>query len=76
MKPDTTALDVQRITEALTEIRKMAQDHPAFFVDAFTERDIDALVKEGGDVCDWTMIAIIADDALNQNDQGDGPDGQ
>lgn len=56
-----------QIVEALTEIRKMAMEHPAFYEDAFKERNIDALVEEGGDVCDWTMIAILADDALRPN---------
>lgn len=27
-------------------------------------RDIQGLCDEGGEVCDWTMIAILADDAL------------
>ena len=51
--------------EALAEIRRMAMEHPAFSLDAFEQRDIDALCEEGGDVCDWTMIAIHADDGLN-----------
>lgn len=51
--------------EALSEILKMAKEHPAFDEVAFDARDIKALCNVGGDVCDWTMIAIIADDALN-----------
>ena len=27
--------------------------------------DFDALCEEGGGICDWTMIAIHADDGLN-----------
>ncbi len=52
---------------ALTEIRKMAMEHPAFYEAAFKERDIDALCEEGGDMCDWTMVAILSDDALRNN---------
>jgi hypothetical protein len=51
-------------TEALTEILKMAKEHPCFDEDCFTRRDIDQLAKQGGDVCDWTMIAIHAEDGL------------
>jgi hypothetical protein len=50
--------------KALEKIRKMAMDHFAFDKDLFDSRDIDELVMRGGDICDWTMIAIIADDAL------------
>ena len=50
--------------EALEEIRRMAMDHPSFWQEAFDSRDMDALIEEGGDICDWTTIAILADDAL------------
>ncbi len=56
--------EIVKLRSALTEIGKMAKDHPAFYRAAFDDRDIDALVNEGGDTCDWTMIAILADDAL------------
>jgi hypothetical protein len=49
---------------ALTEIRERAMDHPAFDKVSFDNRDIATIVSEGGDVCDWTMIAILASDAL------------
>ena len=51
-------------TSALETIRKMAMEHHCFDVDCFERRDIDALVAKGGDICDWTMVAIHADDAL------------
>jgi hypothetical protein len=49
---------------ALEEIRKMAMEHPCFDADCFKRRDIDGLCNQGGDICDWTMVAIHADDAL------------
>jgi len=52
------------VKEALETIRDMAMDHPCFDGEAFEKRDMDALTEVGGDVCDWTVIAIIADDAL------------
>lgn len=54
--------------EALKSIRKTAMDHPAFMLDEFERRDIDVICKAGGDCCDWTMIAITADDALKSNE--------
>ena len=64
----TGGCSLDSLVGALTEIRKMAMEHPAFYKEAFDSRDIDALCDEGGDVCDWTMIAILADDALRPND--------
>lgn len=58
------ALDSVKAREALEEIRKMAMDHPCFDADCFERRDIDGLCALGGDVCDWTMIAIHAEDGL------------
>ena len=52
------------LIDALTEIRRMAMEHPAFDADCFDRRDIDGLCNQGGDICDWTMVAIHADDAL------------
>lgn len=54
----------KKMADALREIRRMAQDHPAYWHEAFMDRNINALAKEGGDICDWTMVAITADDAL------------
>lgn len=51
-------------TSALETIRKLAMEHHCFDADCFERRDIDALVAKGGDICDWTMVAIHADDAL------------
>lgn len=53
---------------ALESILDSAMNHPCFDTDAFNARDIDALIKEGGDVCDWTMIGIEADRALKGDD--------
>ena len=54
---------------ALEKIRMMAMDHPCFDADCFERRDIDGLCDQGGDICDWTMVAIHADDALRSNDR-------
>ena len=50
--------------EALQRIFDMAANHPAFDEDIFDSRDWDGLVDIGGDICDWTTIAIIAADAM------------
>lgn len=50
--------------DALKRIRSMAMDHPCFDEEKFEKRDLEGLAEEGGDICDWTMLGIIADDAL------------
>jgi hypothetical protein len=62
-------MNYDTMLKALQEILNEASDHPAFDRSAFESRDIDSLVKQGGDICDWTMIAIIAADALSNNEQ-------
>ena len=57
------------LVRALEEIRRKAMDHPCFDSDCFERRDVDGLCEQGGDICDWTMVAILADDALRSNDQ-------
>lgn len=52
------------IVSALKEIRRMAMEHPCFDADCFERRDMKGLCDKGGDICDWTMVAIHADDAL------------
>ncbi len=52
------------LLDALKRIRSMALEHPCFDSEKFEQRDLDGLAEEGGDICDWTMLAIIADDAL------------
>jgi len=56
--------NIQNLINALEAIREKAMEHPMFWDEAFEARDIDGLINEGGDCCDWTMIAIEADDAL------------
>lgn len=58
-KPSTDPL-----REALKTIRDKAMDHSKFDREAFYAKDLEALAKIGGDTCDWTEIAIIADEAL------------
>lgn len=55
---------IEPLVAALTEIRRMAMDHPCFHETLFDNRDFKGLEDQGGDCCDWTMVAIIADDAL------------
>ena len=52
------------IAQNLESIFKRASDHPAFDGELFKNRDYDGMCKVGGDVCDWTLIAIDAEDAL------------
>lgn len=55
---------IRAVVSALIEIRKMAMEHSCFDADCFERRDIDGLCDQGGDICDWTMVAIHADDGL------------
>lgn len=55
---------LHELADALEQIRSMAEGHAAFDEVAFINRDFDALSKAGGATSDWTMIAILADDAL------------
>ncbi len=55
---------MKNLLAALTHIRSIAMDHPCFDQEKFEQRDLEGLAEEGGDICDWTMLAIIADDAL------------
>lgn len=64
---------VRRLVSALEEIRTRAMDHPCFDVDCFQRRDIDALIDQGGDIFDWTIVAILADDALRLNAEPSQP---
>jgi len=57
-------LELKPLVEALESILATAKEHPAFAQDRFDDRDMDALENEGGDVADWTQIAITAADAL------------
>lgn len=59
----------QKLVESLVEIRRRAMDHPLFDETAFAARDLDELAKTGGDICDWTTIAILADDALKTEEK-------
>jgi hypothetical protein len=63
------AIGLLELVSALEEIRKMAMEHPCFDADCFDRRDIDGLCNQGGDICDWTMVAIHADDALRAYDK-------
>ena len=60
-------MKTNELTDALELIRKMAMDHACFDEDCFDRRDVSGLCAQGGDICDWTMVAIHADDALKSN---------
>ena len=53
-----------RLKMVLEGIKQRAMDHAAFDEDAYRSRNIEQLVKKGGDVCDWTMLAIVAHDCI------------
>lgn len=59
----------QLMWNALEDVLDRATEHPCFDRDCFDRRDVDGLCDQGGDICDWTMIAIIADDALKAASQ-------
>ena len=56
----------KKVKELIESIRDRAMEHPAFDGDCFDDRDYDTLVAEGGEICDWTLTAIEADDALKE----------
>ena len=58
------------LIKALKSIRESAMDHPCFSKYYFRQRDIDGLSDIGGDVCEWTLIAIEADNALQLVGEG------
>lgn len=57
LKSEADAI-IDGLIESLESALKTAIQHPAFDELAYANYDIDALVKEGGDTCDWTMLAI------------------
>jgi hypothetical protein len=54
------------LINALESILAVAMDHPAFDHQAFDDHDYESLTESGGDICDWTMLAITASDALQE----------
>jgi hypothetical protein len=64
-------MHTDKLINALISIRAMAMDHPAFDGIAFKDRDFAAIDKQGGDIADWTMIAILADNALQSTPDAD-----
>jgi len=57
---------IKSIISALERIRGFAMNHLDFDEVSFLDRDIDGLAIEGGGIRDWTMIAIMADEALQE----------
>jgi hypothetical protein len=58
----------RELRAALSAIQARATDHPCFMAESFARRDMDAICDEGGDCCDWTMVAIEATDALAKSE--------
>jgi len=55
---------IEILVSALKSIREKARGSFCFDEVCFNYRDVESLAKQGGDICDWTMIAIESDDAL------------
>jgi hypothetical protein len=55
--------EILRLIEA---ILNTAKNHPLFNEECFEKKDIKTLCEIGGDECDWTMIAIQADEACKR----------
>jgi len=53
-----------RLKMVLEGIKQRAMDHAAFDEEAYRRRNIEQLIKKGGDVFDWTMIAIVAHEGI------------
>mgnify|MGYP000942104944 FL=1 len=75
-KPTGGKTAVDALEEALREIRRIATEHFRCDQDCYERRDMNALAEQGGDVCDWTTIAILADDALNESTKLDNRTGK
>jgi len=58
------------LIKALKSIRKTAMDHPYFSKYYFQKRDMDGLSIVRDDECNWTTIAIEADNALQLVGEG------
>ena len=56
--------EITRLKRVLEGIKGRAMDHAAFDEDAYLRHDVEGLCKKGGDVCDWTMLAIVAHDGI------------
>lgn len=57
---------INALRVALNDILERAIDHPAFDIDCYKARNVCDLVKIGGDTTDWTMVAILAADAIEE----------
>lgn len=60
-------MNITTAIEALVSIRDLAMDHPSFSRYHFDRHDVEGIAKIGGDLCDWTMIAILADDVIKDS---------
>ena len=58
-------MNLRLVKTCLENIFDIAFDHPCCDKGLFESKDIKALCEIGGDICDWTMIAIEAQKALD-----------
>ena len=52
------------LIDTLNLILYKAKDHPCFDIDIFNTKDWERLMDEGGDMADWTGIALKIEEAL------------
>jgi hypothetical protein len=57
--------EIDPIYELLYDIHQVAIKHPAFDITLYESEDTERLADAGGDVADWTVIAIWANKAMN-----------
>lgn len=55
---------IDELESALKQIHEVLLEHPNCDQDLYDQTDLAQLAEIGGDVCDWTVMAIIARDAL------------
>ena len=53
-----------KLQKIIKRILVRAVTHPCCNLELLKSRDIDGLIGEGGDVYNWTITAMEADDAL------------
>jgi len=57
------------LRDIIENIYERATEHPACDFDLLESQDIRAICDVGGDICDWTMVAIDALAALDLLDK-------
>lgn len=60
--------EINRLRGALERIEIISVNHQMTDPELLEKRDIDALAEIGGDTCDWTMVAIHAQEGLGNHE--------